>query len=77
MAKVLAETWLLGANAEDPDARKAMATRSKAETNRMEDMVGFLIVSRRKSDCPIALTVSDQKEHQDGRCVCVIRQCVT
>ena len=51
MAKVLAETWLLGAKADDPEARKAIATTSSAEKNRMEDMVDYLSVSRIKSDC--------------------------
>lgn len=51
MAKVLAEIWLLGAKADDPEARKAIATTSSAEKNRMEDMVDYLSVSRIKSDC--------------------------
>ncbi len=51
MANVLAEIWLLGAKADDPDARKAIATISNVEKNRMEDMLVYLFVSRRKSDC--------------------------
>lgn len=61
MAKVLAEIWLLGAKADDPEARKAIATRSSAEKNRTEDMVDYLFVSRIKSDCLKALTVNDQR----------------
>lgn len=51
VAKVLAEIWLLGAKADDPEARKAIATRSSAEKNRTEDMVDYLFVSRIRSDC--------------------------
>ncbi len=80
VANVLAEIWLLGAKADDPDARKAIATISSVEKNRMEDMLVYLLVSRRKSDRSRALTVNDQRASRwpsFGNRGCVIRQCVT
>ena len=38
------ETWLTGAKADDPDARKAIAVKIKAQMNRTDVMVLYFIL---------------------------------